>query len=120
MWRPYGGHSAGLHLAPSRELVQELDGGTWAYEEQRPAVTLTPPLLPTICLVFPGCSSDAGVPWDQLLSLIRAMVQGASWTNQLSFLNQNVEDECAFSKGELEHIERVRRSCPVRIVSKSP
>lgn len=40
---------------------------------------------------------------DQLLSLIRARVQGASGTNQLSFLNQNVEDECAFSKGELEH-----------------
>lgn len=25
-------------------------------------------------------------------------MQGASWTNQLSFLNQNVEDKCVFSK----------------------
>lgn len=83
--------------------MQELDGATWAHGEQCPTVTSIPPLLPTLCLVSLGCGSGAGVPWDQLLSLTRARVQGASWTNQLSFLNQNVDDERAFSKGELEH-----------------
>ena len=55
------------------------------------------PSCPPRSLVSPGRSSeagDAGVPRDHCSPLSEP-----SWASQLSFLNQNVEGECAFSKG---------------------
>lgn len=91
-----------LDPAPSREVVQKPAGGTWGHGERCQAVpsTLqgTSPPVP----MSPDWAVAQGVlgcPWTGSCRSSEPMGAGASWTNQLFFLNQNVEDECAFSKG---------------------
>lgn len=59
------------------------------------------PLLPTLQPGVPGLQQRCRGCWHAL-GPAPFTLTWPSWANQVSFLNQSMEDERAFSKGELE------------------